>query len=167
MTEAWVVNASPIITLAKAGYLHLLEELAPTLQVPEPVVRELLAGDPADPARQAMQNGWGSRLAIARIPDKILEWGLGSGESAVLAAASALPAAVAIVDDAEARKCARALGITVMGTLGVVVRAKHRQLIPSATEVVQALTKAGLYLDPKTIRETLEAIGEEAPVKAP
>jgi len=31
LSEIWVVNASPIITLAKAGFLDLLDKLAPEL----------------------------------------------------------------------------------------------------------------------------------------
>ncbi|MCP4657794.1 MAG: hypothetical protein GY856_20495 [bacterium] len=95
MNELWVVNASPIITLAKAGYLHLLSDLAPEFQVPETVARELLAGGPEDPARQALESGWGPRAPVGSIPAQILEWGLAargetpSGRRRVFSASSA------------------------------------------------------------------------------
>jgi predicted nucleic acid-binding protein len=57
VTEVWVANASPVIALAKAGYLDLLKQLPNELLVPEPVVAEVLAGPKSDPARQALEAG--------------------------------------------------------------------------------------------------------------
>ena len=51
MPEFWVVNASPVITLAKAGHLDLLTQLADDVLVPEAVVTELLDAPTDDPAR--------------------------------------------------------------------------------------------------------------------
>lgn len=49
MSEGWVINASPIITLAKVGRLDLLEELAPDIGIPLAVVKEIMAGPESDP----------------------------------------------------------------------------------------------------------------------
>ncbi|MBK8985627.1 MAG: hypothetical protein IPM39_06035 [Chloroflexi bacterium] len=49
--EQWVVNASPIIVLAKVGHAHLLPALADKIIVPQKVVDEINAGPSADPAR--------------------------------------------------------------------------------------------------------------------
>ena len=92
MSEPWVVNASPVIVLAKAGYLHLLKELPAELLLPEAVVAEILAGPVSDPARRALEEGWAQPLGPARISAELLEWGLGAGETAVLAVARARPA---------------------------------------------------------------------------
>ena len=54
MNDIWVVNASPLIALAKADRLHLLLDLCKELLVPQAVVAEILAGPPSDPARQAL-----------------------------------------------------------------------------------------------------------------
>ena len=155
LTELWVVNASPVITLAKAGYLHLLEQLASVL-VPEAVVQEVEAGPRTDPARRALENGWGARSAPREIPASVLEWGLGAGESSVLALALEQSGRIAVLDDAAARRCARSLGVATLGTLAVVLRAKRAGLIPSASQVALALMEAGLRLDEKTLREALE-----------
>ncbi len=63
MSDVWVVNASPVIALAKAGHLRLLERSCRELLVPEAVVAEIIAGPPSDPARQALQGGWGQTVA--------------------------------------------------------------------------------------------------------
>lgn len=160
MSETWVVNASPVIALARIGQLRLLEELASQLLLPEAVAAEILAGPDDDPARVAVLSGWASRRAPSQVPDSVTEWGLGAGESAVLAIAFEL-GATAVVDDAAARVAARALGVPFIGTLGVVIRAKRRGLLPFASSVIVDLRAAGLYLDDETVRATLERIGEK------
>lgn len=155
MSDLWVVNASPIITLAKAGHLHLLDQLASIL-VPEAVAREITAGPDSDPARRAIADGWGSRSTPREIPESVLEWGLGAGESAVLALSIEQSGRTAVLDDAAARRCARTLNIPVLGTLAVVLKAKQAGLISSASQVVTALVQAGLRLDDETVRHALE-----------
>ena len=165
MRDIWVVNASPVITLGKAGHLALLMEIADEILLPEAVVAELLAGPAADPARQAVAGGWGMRLPVAPVPATVLEWGLGVGETAVLAVALARGDCTAVLDDAAGRKCARTLGIPIIGTLGVVLRAKHQGRIASAARIMQDLLAAGLYLDDAMITNVLQhSAGETWPL---
>lgn len=162
MPNVWIVNASPIITLAKADHLALLTELADEILLPDAVVSEILAAPGSDPARQAVENGWGQRVSGVNIPTALLEWGLGAGETAVLAIALAQGASTVVLDDAQGRKCARTLGLPVIGTLGVVLRAKHMGHVESAALILQDLRSAGLYLDDATITLALQhAVGEE------
>lgn len=161
MGKIWVVNASPVITLAKAGYLDLLTALASEVLLPDAVVSEILAGPATDPARQAVEVGWGKRVSIGNVPATLLEWSLGAGETAVLAVALERGDCTAVLDDAEGRMCARTLGIPVLGTLGVVLRAKKRGLVASAAQVMQALQAAGLYLDNKILSLVLQQTGEK------
>ena len=42
--DRWVINASPLICLAKAGYLDLIFKLPDELVVPSAVVEEIRAG---------------------------------------------------------------------------------------------------------------------------
>ena len=160
MSDIWVVNASPVIALAKVGQLHLLQDLCKELLVPEAVVAEILAGPPSAPARRAVEGGWGPTVAANRIAPDLLEWGLGTGETAVLAVAMERRPATAVLDDAAARTCAKALGIEVIGTLAVVLRAKRKALIPSAADVLRALRMAGLRLDDQVVHLALKGIGE-------
>ena len=160
MSDVWVVNASPVIALAKADRLHLLPDSCKEMLVPEAVIAEILAGPRADPARQALERGFGLAVTPQSIEPGLLEWGLGAGETAVLAVAMERKPATAVLDDAAARTCARALGVGVIGTLGVVLRAKRRAVIPSAKEVLKSLRLAGLHLDDAVVRAALEGVGE-------
>jgi predicted nucleic acid-binding protein len=78
----------------------------------------------------------------------------------VLALAQERAPATAILDDATARSCAKAIGVPVIGTLGLVLRAKKQGLVKSAAEIMKAIVNAGLYVDDETIRMALEHIGE-------
>ncbi len=160
MSDTWVVNASPVITLAKVGRLHLLQDLCRELLVPEAVAAEIVAGPPPDPARRAIEAGWGTAVTANRISPDLLEWGLGTGETAVLAVAMERRPATAVLDDAAARTCAKALGIEVIGTLGAILRAREKGIIVSAADVLKALLAAGMRLDDDTIRTALEGVGE-------
>ena len=162
MVEDWVVNASPLIALGAIGRLDLLEGPDRRLIVPAAVATEVLAGPEADGGRRALAAGWIGERPHVVVRDDVLEWGLGAGESAVLSAvlASTTPA-VAVLDDGAARSCARALGARVIGTLGVVLRAKVSGRIDTAAPVVRALRDAGLYLDDELVRRALsEIVGE-------
>ena len=160
MTDVWIVNASPVIALAKVDGLQLLQDSCRELLVPQAVVREILAGPSSDPARQAVERGWGQVIDPKNIPPELLEWGLGPGETAVLAISLERKSATAVLDDAAARTCAKTLGLEVIGTLGVILRAKRKSLIPSAADLLKKLCAAGLYLDDKVVASALQGIGE-------
>lgn len=86
--------------------------------------------------------------------------GLGAGESSVLAFAYQHAGVEAIIDDLAARKCAAGLGIPVRGTLGIVLVAKKRGLIPSARAVMEDLIQAGLYLSRRDLDDALGRVDE-------
>jgi predicted nucleic acid-binding protein len=163
VNDVWVTNSSPVITLAKAGYLELLTQLPGELLVPEAVALEILAGPAADPARRAVESGWGSRIAPVAVPAELIEWGLDAGETAALALGQSRRPCTVLLDDAAARACAKALGVPLLGTLGVVLRAKKRGLIPDAATVISALRRSGLHLDDNTIRLALGHVRETWP----
>jgi len=161
VSDLWVVNASPLIVLAKAGRLNLLEEITSELLVPPAVVSEVLAGAAADPARRALEAGWGKRVSSPKVPEIVREWSLGAGESEVIALTMENKGRTAVLDDADGRMCARAVGIAMIGTLGVVIRAKRLGYVESAGEVIVAMRDAGLRLDDTTIELALRHVGEE------
>lgn len=161
MVEPAVVNSSPLILLAKADRLDLLRLAGSPILVPADVGREVRAHAEADAAVLALDRpGLLEIVEVERIPDLILAWDLGVGESSVLAWASAHPGTTAVLDDLAARRCARALGIPLRGTMGLVLVARLRGLIPAARPVLKALREAGLYLSDEILHEALRNIGE-------
>lgn len=156
-----IVNASPLICLARAGHLDILTAGGVDVMIPPAVVEEVLAGPETDAARLALVSGWGLRSSSTYIPAEVTEWGLGAGESSVIAIALENPGSTAVLDDAEARRCARTVGVPVMGSLAVVIDAARKKLIPKAGPVLLDLRQAGIYLADSLIREALlRSLGE-------
>ncbi len=158
----WIVNASPLILLGKIGRINLLETLAPSLAIPDAVSSEILAGPDGDPAKGWMQStldpAW-VKPAIP-IPSEILAWDLGVGETAVLALGLAQAGSICILDDLAARNCAEVFQLPVMGTLGILLKAKQAGLIPRLQPEIDRLVSAGSLLSPSVIRKSLVLAGE-------
>ena len=161
MAEAPVVNASPLIFLSRGNLLHLLRLLAETAVVPAVVAEEIARRGAEDVTARALRdNAWLQVRDTPAIPDSLRVWDLGEGESAVLSWALAHPGAEAIVDDLAARRCAATLQIPVRGTLGLVLLAKRRGVIPSARNVLNQLRDSGMYLSDRVLNEALALVGE-------
>lgn len=161
MTRLRVVNASPLICLARSGHLDLLSAGCVDVLIPSPVVVEVLAGPETDAARMALVGGWGRQTGAIEVPPAVMEWGLGAGESSVIATALVHQGSTAVLDDAEARRCARTLGVHVMGSLAVVIDAARHKLIPAAGPVLLDLRRAGIYLSDALVRDALaRSLGE-------
>jgi predicted nucleic acid-binding protein len=95
---------------------------------------------------------------------ELLAWDLGEGETAVLSWAIHRQKWTAILDDGQARKCAKSFSVPTKGTLGVVLLAKQQGHIPSAAKAIQALLGADFRLDDDLIREALaQTVGETWP----
>lgn len=154
MPDVWVVNSSPMITLAKIGRLDLLYAPGRTVLVPSAVVEEILAGPADDPARIALETAPPAEIRPAPFDAAVLAWNLGRGETGVLSLARSLQA-LAVIDDQEARVAAQVLGVGLTGTLGVIIAAARAGRIPAAAPLIQALRDAGLRLSHPAIADAL------------
>ena len=156
-----IVNASPLILLAKVGHLDLLRAGVPEIIVPDAVLREVSARGPVDPVVQEIQRApWLKIVPASPPPRRVLVWNLGAGESSVLTIALSDPDCEAILDDRDARRCASALRVGFRGTLGLVVLAKQLGSIPSARPVVDQLRRSGFYLTDDLTNQALALVGE-------
>jgi predicted nucleic acid-binding protein len=157
MTEALIVNASPLIFLGNAGRLDLLRATgASRIIAPQAVVDEVLDAHHDDRAARSIdESKWIERAASIEIPPSIIEWDLGPGESAVIAVALATPGARPVIDDLLGRKCAVAHGLNVMGTLGVAVTAFRRGEIEDLRQIIMDLRTSGMWLSDDVIERAL------------
>ncbi|HEX6899768.1 MAG TPA: DUF3368 domain-containing protein [Thermoanaerobaculia bacterium] len=162
MGEArFVVNASPLIFLSRVDALPLLSKLASQVMVPAAVVAEVHAeGKWSSFSKGVEIPGWIRIEPDLPIPEEISGWDLGAGESQVLVHASFMSDSEAVLDDLQARRCARSLGIPTTGTLGVILRAKQRGLIPEARPLVEALIQNQMYISRELVETALADVGE-------
>jgi predicted nucleic acid-binding protein len=136
----FVADAGPIISFARAGRLELLRQVVGELWIPEAVYQELVikgAGRPG--AEEAARGEWMKRQPITQQTAALaLPSTLGDGEREAIMLAQELRA-VLIVDDSDARDIALRLGISVLGSLGVLREAKLQRLISAVKPHLDAL----------------------------
>ncbi|OGQ86298.1 MAG: twitching motility protein PilT [Deltaproteobacteria bacterium RIFOXYD12_FULL_56_24] len=160
MIEGVVINASPLITLFRSGQAELLPLLFARIVVPEAVWQEVVQDKWEDQAaRQLGNQPWALRMSVTDSP-RVAAWVLGAGETAVLSHALANPPLRAVIDDMDARRCARTLGIPILGTGGLLILAKRRGLIASVGEAIEKLRHSGLWMSEDIIRILKTQAGE-------
>jgi predicted nucleic acid-binding protein len=155
--ERIVVNASPLICLYKSGLSDILPSLFSEIVVPDKVHQEITAKSGID-LSSIKQLKLGRDIVI--LPS-IASWDLGEGESSVISFALKNPDYWAVIDDREARRCAISLGCRHMGTIGIILLAKRRGIIPSVRESLHKLHTAGLWLSESFIKEVCRIAKEE------
>jgi len=161
VAERPATNASPLIFLSRAGLLDLLQLEGSEIVVPKPVAEEIQRRSSDDPTVHAIEKTtWLRIVEPSPVPETIRAWDLGAGETSVLAWGYENQGTVIIVDDLAARRCAATHGIPVRGTLGLVLTAKKRGVIPEARPVLEKLRRSGMYLSDRILNQALALVAE-------
>lgn len=161
MTRRWVVNASPLITLAKISQISLLSQVCSGIVVPSGVVQEINRGPDNDPARTWISNEGASWIReVENVDPDVAAWDLGLGESHVLSWANKNPEYEAILDDRAAKNAALSLSIPVRGTLGVILLAKQEGKLLEVKPVLNQLVQVGFRVSSEFLVTALRLVGE-------
>lgn len=160
MPEA-ISNTSPLLYLYRIGEVDWLPQLFSKIWAPNAVVRELREGqrkgyDVPNPSDYA----WLQIVEPRSVPSEWLTLDLGAGELAVLALTLENPSRVALLDDGLARRIAKAAGLTVWGTLKVLLEAKSQGLTESIGPLLNRLEDAGMWFS-DDIRQRVLALASE------
>jgi predicted nucleic acid-binding protein len=99
-------------------------------------------------------------ITVPEIDPVVRGWNLGQGESEVLSLGRQENIGV-VLDDLQARKCANVLEILLIGTLGLVVKAKHMGFISQVKPVFDRIIRSGLYIEPEMLKNLLRKFDEE------
>jgi predicted nucleic acid-binding protein len=156
-----VFNASPLIVLAKSALIDSLLPLADQVIIPLAVADEVRGINlPSDPASHWLSGNSALVHPAEPISPFVQAWDLGAGESSVISLTEKHSGATAVLDDLAARRCARAMGLQITGTLGLILLAKRKALIPSVTPALDAVVAAGLYVTNHHLAAIRAAAGE-------
>jgi predicted nucleic acid-binding protein len=157
-----VCDTTVLLYLGRIGQIDLLPALFTSVCVPEPVVLELDMGrllrrDTVNPRDFA----WATLVSVSQtMIDGLPSNRLGAGERAVIAYAHAHHGHIAGLDDLQARQLAESLGLTVVGTLGILLHAKRASLIPTVRPLADAVIVQGFRLAPELYQDVLRLAGE-------
>lgn len=155
-----ITNNTPLVALWVLGRLDLLRELFGEVWVPEAVWAEFLAAEPAL-RRTVLESSPWIRCKPLENPQRVAVYiGLDQGEAEVLALSEECAPRLVIIDELRGRRYARRLGLSLTGTLGILLLAKEQGLITAITPMVQDLLDAGLYLSPMLIAQVVSLAGE-------
>ena len=148
-----VVDTTALIALARLDRLDLLPRLYGRVFAPDAVYREALVHPGRPDARLISEAFAGGRFELVDPPSRLRApelAGLGPGETAAIAASHAL-GAVVVLDDRRARRAAVALRLGVIGSVGLLIKARERGLIGAAEPLVRELQAAGFRIGPEEL----------------
>lgn len=91
---------------------------------------------------------------------QVLELQLDKGESSAIALALETPECTVILDDIKARKVVERLGLDITGTIGMIVKAKLKGIIPSIKPLMNKIKATDFRLTEDLEKQALFAAGE-------
>lgn len=157
-----VSDTSPIRALAHLELLHVLRALFDEVHVPPAVAREL--SHPPDPFQgvDVAALPWitirqpGDQERVRELQDE-----LDLGEAEALALAEEIHADAVLIDEAAGRGVASRLGLPVVGTLGMLLRARQRGLCQELRPLLDRLQgQLRFYIAPALRDRVLREAGE-------
>lgn len=157
-SEPIAVNTGPLIALSACGGLQLLRSLHTPVVVAEAVMTEFLRGGKWNAQRAVA--GIDVALQAAPAPALVIEH-LDGGEAATIALAIQRSIPLIAIDERRGRMVARALGLRVTGSVGILLRARREGLIPAIKPYLEAMRAGGVWLGARLCTEVLREAGEE------
>lgn len=156
-----VSNTSPLLYLYRSGAISLLGWLFDEVFVPNAVIQELAEGrsrgynvpNPAD-------YPWLSIADPTHVPSEWFTLDLGQGEIAAMALALENPSLVLLLDDTLARRVGEAAGLSVWGTLRVLLVAKERGIVPAVSPFLDKMQDSGMWISAEVRARILRLAGE-------
>jgi len=149
-------DSSALIALSVVNKLELLEQLYENLYVPQAVFDEVTqVGRPqSDKLRRFLQS------KVNRVELNLTKLGLGLGELEAITLYKKLDAEVLLIDDNRAKKYAVLNGVRVIGSLGVLIKAKEEGYIEQVKPLVEEIMKSEVYISDKLMWKVLEICRE-------
>ena len=157
-----VSNTSPILNLALIDRLSLLHEQFGIVHITQGVLDELRVTEQlpgCQQIRSALDEGW---LQVKQLKDSALMQTLmrelDRGEAESIVQALETKAERVLLDESEARRIAKDLGLNVTGVLGILLRAYRQKRFKSLKKEMERLReRAGFYIADQLFEDLLRS----------
>ena len=159
-TQPVISNNSPLVGLLGLNLLSLLRDLYTEVWIPRKVEKEFLRKDPIV-RREALENApWIKTVDLTNPRTAAVHTELDDGEAEALALANEHDARLVLLDENKGRKKAKEIGLTVKGTVGILLEAKEEGLIDVIKPLLIRLRDNGIHLSESLINNALQDASE-------
>lgn len=149
-----ISNSSPLIALTQIGQLDLLRQIHTRVLVPRAVAREV------EPT-VAKLPGWVMVRELAHpLQPGTVGTSIGPGEREVISLGLQLGSALLILDEQPARRLAVALGLRVIGTVGLLLAGKDRGFLAKVRPELDRLRAVRFFMDQDLYDRVVGQAGE-------
>jgi|688.fasta_scaffold312432_1 predicted nucleic acid-binding protein len=156
-----ISNTGPLVALGLLGHLEILRKLFPVITVADSVRREVTASAHKPVSGLFADHPWIQVRPDPPMPDIWLATVLDAGEAATIALAVSEHPTSVLIDERKGRRIAAQIyGLPVIGTAGILLRAKARGLIPAVRPLLLELKAKGYHLQSQLIDQISAAAGE-------
>ena len=160
-----MINTTPLIAIVAAlGNLTLLQSLYTQVLVPFEVRQDFLAGGSSRFAVTEFETAnWLQKQQTPLNISPLLLNSLDRGEAAVIQLAINENVPIVCIDEVAGRRVARLSGLSLTGSIGILLRAKREGYPFSMQQAISQMLNRGIRLSPTVINFALEQAGENHP----
>ncbi len=158
-----VSDSSPLVILSKLACLDLLNRLFSCVYISREVHHEVVvAGAGLPGAAEVVRAGW-IEVKQLQNPASLLaaqqKQALGPGELSTILLAKELGANPVLLDDFKARKLAKAEGLQILGSIGLLEPLYVRGYLSDLRACFRQLITHSVYIDQRLLDRRLRALG--------
>ncbi|GHV85813.1 nucleic acid-binding protein [Spirochaetia bacterium] len=159
-----VCDSAPLLALAVCGQLDLLEKLYNEVLIPEAVFQEATVSDKpyADTIAEWAQG------KIVEITDTefflAVKPALHKGEAEAITLYKEKSADFLLIDEKKGRKVAEYYDVKIIGTIGLLLKAKQEGILPRIKPYIELLQQSTIRIAPELYQRALERAGENKSV---
>lgn len=157
-----VVNTSPWIALSICGQIPLLKKIYNEVYISFGVKEEILAGGKKGiGVRELRESPWLKIEKVFDIEKVNLLYELDQGEAEVIILAKEKGIKQVLLDEKVARLQAKVLRLNVIGTLGLLLKAKKEGMVSNIKPLMAKILENGIWIKGEIVEGILKDAGEK------
>lgn len=154
-----IADSSALVALSIVDKLDVLEKLFGEVYVPRAVYNEVSQENKAESYK--LKNYCKDRVLDIQASANF-NITLGKGESEAIVLYTEQNANFLLCDDKKAKKFAQSFGLKVIGSLGILLKAKERGFLSEIAPLIDILRGSRIFIDYKTYALVLGMAGERS-----
>jgi predicted nucleic acid-binding protein len=151
MTKTIISDTSCLIILTNINEIDLLRRVYEQIVTTKEVAEEY---------GQMLPEWIEIKSSTDQFRQRILALQIDRGEASAIALAIETPHSVVIIDDYKARKVAERLGIEIIGTIGIIIKAKRQGIIESIKPFLKKIKQTDFRISEEIEKRALQESGE-------